>query len=433
MQYVKFQHGLLKARRNKNVQRAAVLCMILLTITSIYWSAHIMEEREKEQQRQQQVLVSFQNDNWNASDKTDYFDDELRPQNATKTTTIIKKSNNDPIRTSPTKVKDSDGNYCKLTSQASHSRTLARVVLFQRDGRHQLRDFVSHYTKVLSYNSLVIMDHEGVDEYTKSLLNVYGEKGAHIWQCYGEFKGKANLWSQVTKLYGPDSGFIFPVDVDELMAVQVGDALQWSYQALKNALAPLSRSGKPFKMNWLESVPAECHPHMRYKPDFKEDVSSAPMLCDIQYVKSKEMDCMDKAFSWGGHFLKTDTGNHYGGTLRFPEISHHFACRESREVTWSIYDQSTIVLVHLKEKTFEDWLVHGLRGATDRGFTDIKDIENTDCETVKEPHHYCHKWQKIARTNFSPYELRKVYTKDICPESRQELLPVHDTFCDRKR
>ncbi|CAB9519819.1 expressed unknown protein [Seminavis robusta] len=342
---------------------------------------------------------------------------------------------NETITTKPTRVgsgKKTGGinakyHYsCHLQTKPQHHKTLARIILLQRDGRRQLRDFVTHYTRVLPYNSLVIMDHEGNDNYTKSLLQDYGELGAHIWRCEGSFKAKAAMWSQVTQIYAQDSGFVFPVDVDELLAVKQkdGHGLQWSSKALKDALGSLGKSGKPYKMNWIESVPSECHVHMTNvqlrKP--REGMHASEM-CDIQFVKTKEIGCMDKTFSRGAQFHKTDTGNHYGGTRRFPDLSK--ALCEEKGLT-NVYEISTLALIHLKEKTFEDWLVHGMRGATDRGFNRNMDI---DCDKVQQSLHYCKKWEKITKARFSPYELRKVYVDDVCPQTEDVLMPVHDTFC----
>ena len=342
---------------------------------------------------------------------------------------------NATITTSPTKIaekrKKRHQYECALQSSPKHAKTLARIILFQRDGRNQLRDFVTHYTRALPYNSLVIMDHEGTDDYTRSLLTDYGKMGAHIWRCKGTFKAKAAMWTQVTRVYAPDSGFVFPVDVDELLAVQMGQdaGLEWSTDSFKAALSKLGRSGKPYKMNWIESVPSECHVHMPHTQvqlrKAAEDVGIyASDMCDIQFVKSKEVGCMDKTFARGIQFHKTDTGNHYGGTRQYPNLSK--ALCDGKGLT-NVYEVSSLALIHLKEKTFEDWLVHGLRGATDRGF---HQIVNIDCDHVSQSLHYCRKWEKITKAKFSPYALRKVYVEDVCPQANDKLMPVLETFCE---
>jgi hypothetical protein len=337
--------------------------------------------------------------------------------------------------TSPTKISEKRKRFyqyeCSLQTPAKHAKTFARVILFQRDGRNQLRDFVTHYTKVLPYNSLVIMDHEGSDDYTQSLLKDYGMMGAHIWRCKGSFKAKALMWTQITRIYAPDSGFVFPVDVDELLAVQseTQDGYEWSTASFKAALAKLSRSGRPYKMNWVESVPSECHAHMpptqvKLRKAAEDEGIYASDMCDIQFVKTKEVGCMDKTFARGIQFFKTDTGNHYGGTRKSPNLTK--ALCDEKGLT-NVYEISTLALIHLKEKTFEDWLVHGLRGATDRGF---HRVFNIDCDRVEQSLHYCKKWEKITKAKFSPYELRKVYVEDVCPLPEDKLTPVLETFCD---
>lgn len=340
---------------------------------------------------------------------------------------------NATLTTETTYVKD-QGAECRLTSTPIHAKTLARFFVVQRDGRQQLRDFVTHYTKVLPYNSIVILDHAGTDEYTKTLLQQYASKGAHVWRCKGQFKAKAAMWTKVIRAYAKDTGFVFPVDIDELLAVKVNNALQWDLGSFKDALYALSKNGKPYKMNWIESVPAECHVHMKDPPataiesattNRDDDGLYASAMCDIRYVKTKKVGCMDKTFSRGIQFTRTDTGNHYGGTKRFPKLSKKVC--EDRGLE-NVYEISTLALIHLKEKTFEDWLLHGLRGATDRGFNSNFAI---NCRDGQQSLHYCRKWEKITKAKFSPYELRKIYVEDVCPDPQVELMPAQDAFCER--
>lgn len=122
-------------------------------------------------------------------------------------------------------------------------------------------------------------------------------------------------------------------------------------------------------MNWVESVPAEYHVHMSGTELFPagSDKTYTSDMCDIQFVKRKDIGCMDKTFSRGRDFYNTDTDNHYGGTRKY-QIIKKSDCEE-RGLT-NLYHLSNLTLVHLKEKTFQDWLVHGLRGATDRHFNE---------------------------------------------------------------
>lgn len=314
---------------------------------------------------------------------------------------------------------------CILQTTPKHAKVSARVILFQRDGRDQLRDFVTHYTRVLPYDSLVILDHQGGDEYTASLLQQYGKLGAHIWRCTGDFKRKAEMWTHVTRIYARDSGMVFPVDVDELLTVRVDEHnLEWNGPVFQKAIGNLARDGRPFKMNWMESVPSECHVHMESVELATHGSTYTSDMCDIQFVKKREVGCMDKTFARGRDFYNTDTGNHYGGTNKYPKLKLQDCLDKGLE---NIYQVSNLTLIHLKEKTFEDWLVHGMRGATDRGFHENMDI---DCETVEQSKHYCYKWAKFTKAKFSPYELRKVFVEDVCPDPEVELIRVGQSFCE---
>jgi hypothetical protein len=222
-----------------------------------------------------------------------------------------------------------------------------------------------------------------------------------------------------------DSGMVFPVDVDEMLTVQVGDDhLEWALPVFQKAIGSLAKDGRPFKMNWMESVPAECHVHM----DSVEPVTHGSIymsdMCDIQFVKRKEVGCMDKTFARGRDFYSTDTGNHYGGTKKHQKLKQQDCLDQGLE---NIYQVTNLTLIHLKEKTFEDWLVHGLRGATDRGFNENTNI---DCDTVEQSKHYCHKWAKITKAKFSPYELRKIFFDDVCPDPTVDLMRVGQSFCE---
>jgi len=429
---------------------------------------------EAEQQRQQKKkmtrMISRDNtislDNNNNSTATTSVEEDIATIDVTPPPHTIKQvlvQRKKVIDTAHTMVKGLKYK-CTLQTQAKHAKVLARIIVLQRDGRHQLRDFVNHYTKVLPYDSMVLMDHESTDEYSKALLQEYGAKGAHIWTCTGPFDAKRYMWTHVTRVYGKDSGFVFNVDIDELLAVHVQrddnqnnnnndddevspqtithknnvGELQWNVPALGGALKKLGRDGKPYKLNWIESLPAECLAHMSdakkeqlasLRDDQEEQQyamsSSSSSFCDIQYVKVKdEIGCMDKTFSRGFQFYKTDTGNHYGGTRRFKNLTKALCETKGLE---SIYELSTLALVHLKEKTFEDWLIHGLRGATDRGFH--KDF-NIDCSQVEKSVHYCKKWEKITKAKFSPYVLRKIFVEDVCPPEDVQLMPAHKVFCE---
>ena len=158
---------------------------------------------------------------------------------------------------------------CMLKTKPLLSLSLARIILFQSNGAHQLKNFMAYYSRVLPMDSIVIIDHQSTDDGTSSLLKKYAGLGAHVWRCEGKFDYKDQMWSGVINRYAKQSEFVFPLDIDEYIAVlkpgpdperdRGEQVLHWNHGDFSNALHELEDSGKPFKMEKGNAYPVDCN------------------------------------------------------------------------------------------------------------------------------------------------------------------------------
>ena len=313
---------------------------------------------------------------------------------------------------------------CHLASTAHVQQSTVRIIIFQRDSGTQLLRALRHYSEVLPPSSIVIIDHLGDDSYTASVINSYAILGVHVWRCVGQFvKRKAMLWSEVIKVYSPYSDFVFPVDVDELLTVK-GDAdvLEWSSHALRAALAELSDTGKPFKMQWASSVPHDCPISVIDNARVRIELSE---FCLIRFLSKSGLDCQSKCFARGKDFIETHQGNHLILTTGYRnrssqaglESKGRFACSQERLA--DLYEVNTrFVLAHIQQLNFGQWVSHVLRGATDYQFNKLP--QGAKCHGRGA--HYCRAYQQMTAVNFSYLELHKQYTKQLCPLDTSSVL-----------
>jgi len=61
---------------------------------------------------------------------------------------------------------------------------LARFIIFQRDLGPELQGLIVHYPKVVSYDSIVIIDHNGMSQSAQLDLQRYAKQGPHVWRYY---------------------------------------------------------------------------------------------------------------------------------------------------------------------------------------------------------------------------------------------------------
>mmetsp|Transcript_4242 Transcript_4242/g.6452 ORF Transcript_4242/g.6452 Transcript_4242/m.6452 type:complete len:335 (+) Transcript_4242:223-1227(+) len=228
---------------------------------------------------------------------------------------------------------------------ANAKLALATFIVFQSNTGHQLQNFMAYYSQVIPLQNIVIIDHQtdilNADEYTTSLLHKFNDLGAHIWHCEGSFAHKAEMWSWVTNRYTHSSEWVFPLDIDEYIAIAVNkpmkkgssqdigkEVLSWNKADFENALLKLKDTGKPFKMEKGDVYPVDCKFDQDFQtvqnanvPSSSKGVSTvlydkSPMQ-KIKYVgrrKEQRIRCMDKVFFRGKDFNFTDTGNHFGQT-----------------------------------------------------------------------------------------------------------------------
>ena len=273
---------------------------------------------------------------------------------------------------------------------------------------------------------------------TALLLNQVAQRGVHVWHCDGNWQHKDRMWSAVTRVYASASAFVFPLDVDELITLpsdinndNTTGSLVWDAPHLYRALTQLPAQGKPYKMEHAEPIPADCHYHYHYHNNQLFGVGSSK-VCQLTHVVRRRPEdrwsCTDKTFSRGMDFLETDTGNHCLMTphiraLLPPGKPPYYAAAGCLAYGLArYYDTSNVVLLHTQRLDFGDWLLHGWRGASSRGYTLPRQHRNCS-STHGQSHHYCRTWQQMRATQWQLETLqRALYHREHCPAAAAALL-----------
>ena len=300
---------------------------------------------------------------------------------------------------------------------AGRPASLGTIVVFQSNSGSQLKRFVEHHSAVLGYRSIVIIDHQVIGRYedkiTNHLLRNFGASGSDIWRCVGSFDNKQMIWTQVIEQYTNTSDFVFPLDVDEYLTVQTQgasldrvsrhEALVWNIDDLSRALVKLEDTGMPYKTEGALIVPTDCGAvdEMLLQLD-----ASAPPRRYAFRNRNRNVTRQDKVFMRGRDFREADIGNHHGWTHKFP--GHKFP--------QGVFDppkqKSDIILVHAQQNNFEEWLLHGLRGAAVRGFN-LFDKGKRECEGRSV--NWCKFWRDaVEASKLDPWAMKKIYTESIC-------------------
>ena len=353
------------------------------------------------------------------------------------------------------KIKNEEEEYenrwsCQLKPPSNHTHALARFIIFQRDLGDKLQDLIAHYTKAVSYDSMVIIDHNGISQSAQLDLQHYAKRGAHIWRCEGSFDYKADMWSDVVASYKEKSDFLFPIDGDEYMTIlrDGGDdegshSLHWTYEDLSRELKYLGEVGKkglPFKTIRSIPIPSDCnmedHPgkalmggeqkgHAKLADKF--DGGAPSPMCQLQYTASdKRHYCYNKCFYRGNEFKEVDKGNHgipeflrscieEYGLFRDPS-SKRVGPIDLNSTVDATFSLSNLTLLHLQTNGFSDFVLHRLRGASDKGFNQIDNGVNdhTPCDPDGSSGHYCHGWNAFVGVSFDYYKLKEMYQKEVC-------------------
>lgn len=327
--------------------------------------------------------------------------------------------------------------YCAILAHSSNDTTitrdpstssLARMIIFQRDGGFKLQRLINHYLQVLDPHDLVIIDHLGKDPFTKSLLHEYHLQGVQLWQCHGPWEEKHAMWSHVTRFYGNNSQFVFPIDVDEfLVTYNENEAIEWSKSALQSALAMLEHKGWPFKLMDYQSIPLDCGTEFTNTKNniLPSEVSSHGKQhrpqCHVK-VKRLKTTCMSKTFARGTEFSSTDQGNHFGGTKKLGKDPSdvYRTCR--KQGVDKVYQAAPhLGLIHLSTLSFNDWLTHTLRGAGDYGYN----TPGYECSKLPVGIHYCKGWQELYKMRFNMWEMQEAYHQQACPHE-----PINASWVD---
>jgi hypothetical protein len=383
--------------------------------------------------------------------------------------------------------------HCRLQSNHTtafhHQHALARIVVFQRDGGAQLADLMAHYSQVLeNMDAIILIDHQGTDPITASLLQQYDRMGAHIWRCDGPWKDKATMWTNVVGVYAKDSDFIFPLDVDELLAIKQplkinnnnnnntetvlptpqSETLVWNKDAFVSALnrSALKSDGRAFKIETYQAlpVPFDCPTSIGTTIDVDAPTTSSPNnnderhhhhlpvtkgnLCRIGYlnrpaiipaiITSRNLkliqkfqsaphrfSCDDKCFSVGKHFYKTDTGNHHLLTHTYQTVNAFVKCKG---YLLDYYLDSEFVMVHVQAISFEGWFQHGLRGAEAKSFHLLPESSGCNPTPGHPSWHWCKFWMDFRTSNYSVSIMKEHYYREKCPASTEGFYPLDGVF-----
>ncbi|GFH46606.1 predicted protein [Chaetoceros tenuissimus] len=322
------------------------------------------------------------------------------------------------------------------------SQSFARIVLFQQNGGHQLQNFVTYHSKVLPVRDIVIIDHhtDVSDDYTdisdtQNLLRQYKKLGADVWKCKGSFEYKAEMWSHVANQYARKSDYIFPLDIDEFITIvkdnaQKNETLAWNERDFHEALDKLPKdTGLPFKFERGTIQPIDCPMTLSEKK--MKQTQESPLSFQntgieavryFQRRQKRDTQCWDKAFFRGHEFNATDTGNHVGQTHTWTKDELVDYC-EGHNYYLQEEVKSSLVLMHFQAIDFNEWLLHKLRGASDRRFNKFTKLK--DCEEVIISKQYCEIWEKIHKTKFDPRKLKDLYIYEACPDEKyDETYPI---------
>eukprot|EP00539_Tryblionella_compressa_P020218 CAMPEP_0178878324 /NCGR_PEP_ID=MMETSP0747-20121128/11334_1 /TAXON_ID=913974 /ORGANISM="Nitzschia punctata, Strain CCMP561" /LENGTH=423 /DNA_ID=CAMNT_0020546073 /DNA_START=245 /DNA_END=1516 /DNA_ORIENTATION=+ len=331
---------------------------------------------------------------------------------------------------------------CSLVTNATHHHAKMRFVVFQRDAGDDLYNLITYYTQVVPLDSLVVIDHQGVEKATQEILSYYGNLGMHVWRCEGDFKNKAKMWSHVTSVYSQSSDFVFPIDADEYLAIlshekEQGFVMKWDQPAFEEAVeAKMNQTldGKTFKSIQGRVIPGECSinsesSQLQY-PSFRTPACTVSHAVIDNRMDTAASICMAKAFTKGKDFSGTDKGNHHAGK---PE--NHKRCMEHLKnpaTKSNPFVATNFVLLHMQDLTFSAWMSHFIRGASSSGFNKFGD----DFEKMKACRHgagihYCRTWVEMVGKNFSYWEMKKQYHHEQClvpDDPHFTVVPLKDIF-----
>ena len=323
-------------------------------------------------------------------------------------------------------------NGCTLKSDATHYHAKMRFIVFQRDTSEQLHDLIVYYSQVVPLDSLVVIDHMGENERTQKILKHYSSMGMHVWRCEKDWTLKDQMWTSVVQVYKDTSDFVFPIDVDEYLAVKTYEGpepphknrnmpkLVWTKEALDKELETLLEQydGRPFKTRWTDVISSDC-PSVSVSESDESYISSNSFNskhCSISEAIEQDNYCMAKVFTKGSSYIYTDIGNHYGATTeKKGKEELKPACLEymrNRRLP-NPYFKTNLSLIHMQDLTFNDWVMHHMRGASSYGYNKFGD-EMLDCIGLNGGTHYCKHWADMYNTNFNYWDMKEIFKQRKC-------------------
>jgi hypothetical protein len=343
---------------------------------------------------------------------------------------------------------------CSLQSRSQHQHSLARFVIFQRDLGHKLQDLIAHYHSAVPFDSLVIIDHNGSDKVTSNLLQQYSQLGAHIWKCRGSFDQKAIMWSHVAKFYANASDFVFPLDGDEYMTIlhQSSDdddesfSLRWNHEVLQKELSRLEDNGLTFKTIRSNPFPIDCELNDDQTPITTNShhqhhqtnvISRSSSQCRLKYTVSDIGHyCYNKIFYRGHDLTGITHGNHNPPNHVGPACREKYKFNKDLENSSPIqssdglYNLSNFTIIHMQSIEFSDFILHRLRGASDKEFNKITKAKKGACNPYGSSGHYCDGWLELVDVSFDFYKMKDIYKKTKCKwdPTKTMLLPLDETF-----
>ena len=157
----------------------------------------------------------------------------------------------------------------------------------------------------------------------------------------------------------------------------------------------------------------------------------------------KHSTCMDKVFMRGKDFNAMDKGNHQGQThkIKMSEVRNKL-CTKTNVTTsydpgkgvkiksvylYPKYITPELYLIHMQKTSFEEWLVHAMRGSSDGKFNKFDDM--AECRKGMGSYQYCKYWEMLIRTEFNPTKLKEIY-RGVCKSLVRggDPFPIHQLF-----
>ena len=323
-------------------------------------------------------------------------------------------------------VKEQD---CHMVTSHPIKDSFARFIIFQQDIREKLDHLVSHYTNVESLDNIIVIDHQGMDEFTSIILDSYGKKGMHVWRCDENLEFKADMWSYVIGKYAANTKFLYPLDYDEYLTILSDGELLWSQESFRMELLSLPTLEKPYKTLRSVPIPVDCPGH--YNLQNEKESHHKANLCRLQYTESDVGHyCSNKCFYRGEFFKGVSKGNVASNDrdaracrLRYQQS----ALRNGTSpiaVDDSLYYLSNFTVLKMQNLEFNEYIMHIMQGSTATNYD--------SCSKHVESFQYCWDFQAFKNANFDMNKMREIYRQNLCnyneDDPRSKLHSLNKVF-----